>query len=108
VAERRPAVSIAWKPLSGQLLVRAWVEDENRATLSNAINVATSSVRVLDLEGNSILASGSADPSGAHYVRFTLENVNLVADAHYQLSAVLRSTAGGYVARGILPIPTRR
>lgn len=99
--------AICPKPLLGEVLIRAWVEDADRNTVTDALAVASCSCAIYDEEGVELAAAaGDADGAGTEYVKFDL-SVVLAAEHAYRLHIRVVPSVGD-PSEGHVPVPTVR
>jgi len=97
--------SISYVDSQDQLVVRAWLENDERKVRDEDLAVTECELELLDERGVSIAFGGVVDGLGTQYVRFVVPNARLYANHLYMLEATLVVDGGPTVGPSAEPFP---
>jgi hypothetical protein len=97
--------SISYVDVQDQMVVRAWVENDERKVRDEALSLAECELVLVDEAGVGLAFHGVADALGSQYVRFVIPNVRLYASHLYMLETTLVVDGGPTLGPSAEPLP---
>lgn len=98
-------ISISYVDVQDQMVVRAWVENDERKVRDEALSLADCELVLVDEAGVNLAFHGVADALGSQYVRFVIPNARLYASHLYMLETTLVVDGGPTLGPSAEPLP---